>query len=67
MNADYWLERWKREETAFHQEEVNPYLRQYWRELHLAPDSAVFVPLCGKSSDMAWLREQGHPVRGVEL
>jgi thiopurine S-methyltransferase len=67
MNADYWLERWKRDETAFHQDEVNPYLRQYWRELHLAPDSPVFVPLCGKSSDMAWLREQGHPVLGVEV
>lgn len=67
MNADYWLERWKRDETAFHQDEVNPCLRQYWRELHLAPGSQVFVPLCGKSCDMAWLREQGHPVLGVEL
>jgi thiopurine S-methyltransferase len=27
----------------------------------------VFVPLCGKSLDMLWLREQGHRVFGVEL
>jgi thiopurine S-methyltransferase len=27
----------------------------------------VFVPLCGKSRDMLWLREQGHPVLGVEI
>ncbi|HAN29955.1 MAG TPA: thiopurine S-methyltransferase, partial [Myxococcales bacterium] len=27
----------------------------------------VLVPLCGKSSDMIWLREQGHSVLGVEL
>ena len=67
MKEDYWLERWKRDETAFNQDEVNPYLRQYWGELHLAPGSPVFVPLCGKSCDMAWLREQGHPVLGVEL
>jgi thiopurine S-methyltransferase len=67
MSADYWLERWKRDETAFHQDEVNPYLRQYWGELDLSPGSLVFVPLCGKSIDMLWLRDQGYPVLGIEL
>ena len=66
MEKDYWQERWKREETGFHQNEVNPYLRQYWQELHLAAGSEVFVPLCGKSRDMLWLREQGCAVLGVE-
>lgn len=46
MEKDFWLERWEREEIGFHQNEVNPYLRQYWQELHLARDSVVFVPLC---------------------
>src|SRR5690348_8907776 len=72
---DYWIERWKREDTAFHQDEINPYLRRYWQELHLPPASAtvrsgkseVFVPLCGKSRDMLWLRNQGYSVLGVEL
>ncbi len=27
----------------------------------------MFVPLCGKSLDMLWLRDQGHFVMGVEL
>lgn len=67
MKKDFWLERWERKETGFHQDEINPYLRQYWQELHLAQNSAVFVPLCGKSRDMLWLRAQGHPVLGVEL
>lgn len=67
MKKDFWLERWERKETGFHQSEINPYLRQYWQELHFARDSEVFVPLCGKSSDMLWLRQQGHPVLGVEL
>ncbi|HEX8874342.1 MAG TPA: thiopurine S-methyltransferase [Nitrosospira sp.] len=67
MQKNYWLERWEREDTGFHQNEVNPYLSQYWRELHLAPSSEVFVPLCGKTRDMRWLREQGYPVLGVEL
>ena len=67
MKKDFWLERWERKETGFHQNEINPYLRQYWQELHLARDSEVFVPLCGKSSDLLWLRKQGHPVLGGEL
>jgi thiopurine S-methyltransferase len=67
MKKDFWLERWEREEIGFHQNEVNPYLREYWQELHLARDSVVFAPLCGKSRDMLWLREQEHQVLGVEL
>lgn len=66
MKKDYWLARWEREEIGFHQDEISPYLRQYWGKLQLAPGSEVFVPLCGKSRDMLWLREQGHPVLGVE-
>lgn len=67
MDKNFWLSRWEREETGFHQAEVNPYLRKHWRELNLPENSAVFVPLCGKSHDMIWLQQQGHPVLGVEL
>jgi len=67
MQKDFWLERWEKEETGFHEKEVNTYLTQYWQELRLAHGSAVFVPLCGKSVDMQWLRERGYPVVGVEL
>ncbi|MGC2048613.1 MAG: thiopurine S-methyltransferase [Gallionella sp.] len=67
MKKDFWLERWDRGEIGFHQDEVNPYLIQFWQELHLARDSPVFVPLCGKTRDMPWLREQGYQVLGVEL
>jgi len=67
MEKDFWLERWERHEIGFHQDEVNPYLRQYWHELQTPNDGTVFVPLCGKSRDMLWLRKHGHPVLGVEL
>lgn len=67
MKKDFWLERWERDEIGFHQSEINPHLCQYWHELHLEPGSEVFVPLCGKSADMLWLRRQGHSVLGVEL
>ena len=67
MKKDFWLERWQREEIGFHESTANANLTQFWHELHLASGSEVFVPLCGKSVDMQWLREQGHPVVGVEL
>jgi thiopurine S-methyltransferase len=67
MKKDFWLQRWAREETGFHENGVNAYLMQFWHNMHLAHDSAVFVPLCGKSADLQWLRGQGHPVLGVEL
>ncbi|MCX7193130.1 MAG: thiopurine S-methyltransferase [Proteobacteria bacterium] len=67
MEKDFWLERWEREETGFHQGEINPYLRQYWEELHQPEGGEVFVPLCGKSLDMLWIRSQGYSVFGVEL
>lgn len=67
MEKEFWLERWERQEIGFHQDEVNSHLREYWHELDPARDGAVFVPLCGKSRDMLWLREQGRTVLGVEL
>lgn len=66
MDRNFWLERWERNEIGFHQSDVNPHLRRFWHEA--APGTGrVFVPLCGKSRDMLWLRDQGHPVLGVEL
>jgi thiopurine S-methyltransferase len=67
MEKDFWLECWERQEIGFHQNEINPYLRQYWPDLHTGDAARVFVPLCGKSRDLRWLREQGHTVLGVEL
>lgn len=67
MKKEFWLERWERAEIGFHQDEINPYLRLFWPDLHLARGGEVFVPLCGKSLDMVWLREQGFFVLGVEL
>jgi thiopurine S-methyltransferase len=72
MEPSFWLERWQRGETGFHQPEVAPGLLQHWLRLAAAPASAlagapVFVPLCGKSLDMCWLRAQGHRIIGVEL
>ncbi len=67
MKKEFWLERWERAEIGFHQNDINPYLQQFWPTLKSAQGGEVFVPLCGKSLDMVWLREQGQSVLGVEL
>ncbi|MGE3774914.1 MAG: thiopurine S-methyltransferase [Gammaproteobacteria bacterium] len=67
MDADFWLERWRRGETGFHLPTVNPHLVRHWPGLGLAPGARVLVPLAGKSVDLAWLREQGCEVVAIEL
>ncbi|MCC6714417.1 MAG: thiopurine S-methyltransferase [Gammaproteobacteria bacterium] len=67
MNHDFWLERWQRDEIGFHQQAVHRYLPRHWPSLALPPGARVFVPLCGKSRDMLWLRDAGFEVIGVEL
>ncbi len=67
MEESFWQQRWDRQEIGFHQEEVNPWLMKYFSALGLAGGDSIFVPLCGKSLDMLWLRDQGLSVTGVEL
>ena len=67
MNRDFWQARWDEGRIGFHQDEVNPYLHRYWPSLGVSPGATVFVPLCGKSRDMLWLRDQGYSVIGVEI
>lgn len=67
MKREFWLERWQNNEIGFHQDEVNAHLQQFWSEVELAADGKVFVPLCGKTRDMLWLRAQGHPILGIEI
>lgn len=67
MDATFWHQRWREGRTGFHHERVMPLLEQYWPSLELAPGSRVFVPLCGKTLDMAWLAARGHRVLGMEL
>ena len=67
MEPEFWRQRWQQNQIGFHQGEVNPYLRQYWRELAVSAPARILVPLCGKSLDLPWLVQQGYQVEGVEL
>jgi len=67
MKSNRWLESWKSGKIGFHQKHVNSRLEKFWPELGLETSEPVLVPLCGKSLDMLWLSQLGHPVIGVEL
>lgn len=67
MDASFWHKAWSEDRIGFHQDRPDTRLAEHWPSLELAPDTLVFVPLCGKSPDMLWLHERGHPVLGVEL
>ncbi len=67
MDPDFWHQRWCEGRIGFHQDKPTPLLLEHWPALGLAPGSQVFVPLAGKSLDLAWLAAQGHRVLGVEL
>jgi thiopurine S-methyltransferase len=67
VQPDFWLNRWRTAQIGFHQAAVDRHLKAYWPLLQLPVNSPVFVPLCGKSLDLMWLRERGHSVNGVEL
>jgi len=58
-----WLERWEEGRTGWHEGGGNASLRKHWS----AGNKRVLVPLCGKTTDLLWLEEQGNRVVGVEL
>lgn len=67
MDANFWHQRWEKNEIAFHQSKANPLLVEYFHELSLAKGSRIFVPLCGKTLDISWLLSNGYRVAGAEL
>ena len=67
MDASFWRQRWENNELGFHRSEANPLLIKHFNALSLENGSRVFLPLCGKTLDIAWLLSQGYRVAGAEL
>ncbi|TGK42419.1 thiopurine S-methyltransferase [Leptospira andrefontaineae] len=67
MERDFWLSRWKENNIPFHESEANPLLLKYFKELSIPKDSRIFIPLCGKTLDIAWFLSKGYRVAGAEL
>ncbi|WP_397541606.1 thiopurine S-methyltransferase [Roseovarius salis] len=67
MDAQFWHERWQTGQIGFHEGHVNRMLKTYINRLQMADGARVFLPLCGKTRDIAWLKERGYRVVGSEL
>jgi thiopurine S-methyltransferase len=67
MQAGFWHNKWEKNQIGFHLSEANPLLVRYLSALNLKQGSRIFLPLCGKSLDIAWLLARGYQVAGAEL
>ena len=67
MDAQFWLERWEENKIGFHEGEANAFLVKYVERLAISAGSRIFLPLCGKTRDIAWLLSRGYRVAGAEL
>jgi thiopurine S-methyltransferase len=73
MKHDFWHQKWQANQIGFHLPEANALLVKHFGALNLKPHTAdkagarVFLPLCGKTLDIAWLLAQGYRVVGAEL
>ncbi len=67
MDADFWQSTWQKGSIGFHQSVVHTALQEHAAWFTGDAPHRVLVPLCGKTLDIPWLRDQGHRVVGVEL
>ncbi|MBC3872677.1 thiopurine S-methyltransferase [Undibacterium flavidum] len=67
MEANYWHQKWQRGDIAFHRDEANLHLVAHLAQLELTEGDRVFLPLCGKTRDIAYLLSCSYQVLGVEL
>jgi len=67
MEASFWHEKWEINQIGFHMDKPNPLLINHIDRLQLSSHSRIFLPLCGKTLDIAYLIQQGFHVIGSEL
>jgi len=67
MEASFWHNKWEINQIGFHQDETNHLLIKHFGQLGLNKGDRIFIPLCGKTVDIAWLLSEGYQVAGAEL
>jgi len=67
MESSFWHERWAENRIGFHAKIPNSLLEKNFNKLALAKGCRVFLPLCGKTLDIAWFLSRGFHVVGAEL
>lgn len=66
MKQQFWHNCWEKTSIGFHQEQMQPLLVDHFADLLEVNDSRVFVPCCGKSSDLLFFSNR-FKVIGNEL
>ncbi len=67
MEPNFWHQRWRDNRIGFHAKAPNSLLEKNFDKLSLATGSRVFLPLCGKTLDIAWFLSRGFRIVGNEL
>lgn len=67
VDNQHWLDRWHENRIGFHEDGINRYLQAYLPQFELPAGACIFMPLCGKAHDIAWIASQGYEVIGIEL
>ncbi len=67
MQHSFWQQRWEEDRIGFHLPETNPLLAKHFAALALQQNNKIFVPLCGKTLDLLFLKQRGLYVLGNEL
>lgn len=67
MESSFWHDRWADGRIGFHEPDGNSLLAQHIASLNLRAGDRVFLPLAGKTRDIAWLLAQGYRVVANEL
>lgn len=67
MDADFWQNRWATNKIVFHEKDGNKLLARHFDVIEMPADARYFVPLCGKTGDIARLLSKGYRVVGIEL
>lgn len=62
-----WVDAWNTNQIGFHQSKTSTYLERFADQVWGANVGRMFVPLCGKSLDLVFLRERASEVLGVEF
>ena len=67
-SVEYWKGRYNQKSTAWHIDEIHPILVRQISSLtgEDGQSKRVFVPLCGKTRDIAYLLSLGHQVFAIE-
>lgn len=67
MQLEFWNDVWReQDQPMFDQKTPNSLLLQTYSQWAPPAGSKIFVPLCGRSIDMSWIRAQGHAILGIE-